>query len=117
MPEPILVYVTCPDGNVADSIGRTAVDERLAACANLLTGMRSIYRWQGSIESADETVLILKTTRDRWTDLEARLRELHPYAVPCIVALPIIAGSAAFLAWLDAETRPSPGLPTFSPTG
>ncbi|GDY14903.1 divalent-cation tolerance protein CutA [Planctomycetota bacterium] len=107
MPEPILVYVTCPDEQVAAMLGRIAVDERLAACANLLPGMRSIYRWQGRIDSAEETVLILKSTRIRWADLEARLRALHPYTAPCIVVLPIAAGSAPFLAWLATETGPA----------
>ena len=107
MLEAILVYVTCPDAAVAESIGRTAVDERLAACANLLPGMRSIYRWQGRVESAEEIVLILKSTRDCWIALEGRVRALHPYTVPCIVALPITAGSAPFLAWIEAETGPA----------
>jgi periplasmic divalent cation tolerance protein len=104
----VLVYVTCPDAAVAESIGRTAVDERLAACANLLPAMRSIYRWQGRIESSAETVLILKSTMACWTALEARVRALHPYSLPAIVALPIAAGSAPFLAWIAAETGPSP---------
>ncbi len=102
----LLVYVTAPDKAVADRIARTVVEERLAACANLLEGMHSVYRWQGSIEEAREVACLFKTTADRREDLFARVRELHPYEVPCIVALPIYAGSASFLEWLTAETRP-----------
>jgi periplasmic divalent cation tolerance protein len=103
------IYVTCPDQTVADVIARGAVEARLAACANLLPGMRSVYRWQGEVESADEVVLLLKTIESRLPELMAWVRVRHPYRTPCIVALPIVAGDADFLAWIAAETKPASG--------
>lgn len=100
MPAYRLLYVTCPDVVVAQRIADTVVEERLAACANLLPGMRSVYRWQGKVEHADEAVLILKTTARRTAALIRRVKTLHPYEVPCIVALPISGGYAPFLAWV-----------------
>jgi periplasmic divalent cation tolerance protein len=104
MTDAIFVYVTAPDLDTADRIGTALVEERLAACANLLPGMRSIYRWQGAVERADETVLLLKTQRSRFDALESRVRALHPYDTPCIVALPIAQGSAPYLDWIESET-------------
>jgi len=103
-PDPITVFVTCPDSGTAESIARAVVAEGLAACANLLPGMRSIYRWQGAVEEATEVVLLLKSRRDLFDRLERRIRDLHPYDVPCIVAWPIIAGHKPYLEWLTAET-------------
>lgn len=107
MPETCLVYVTTPSPEIADRLAEAAVAERLAACANVLAGHRSVYRWQGEIERADETALLLKTARDRLDALTARIRELHPYDEPCVIALPIVGGSASFLGWIEAETRAS----------
>jgi periplasmic divalent cation tolerance protein len=84
------------------------VEERLAACAQVLGPLTSTYRWQGAVETADEWYCHLKTTAERWPALEARLRALHPYDVPEIIALPIAAGSRAYLDWITAETRPDP---------
>jgi periplasmic divalent cation tolerance protein len=100
----IFVYVTAPDLDVAERIGTAIVEEGLAACANLLPGMRSIYRWKGAVERADEIVVLLKTTPSRFDALEARVRELHPHETPCVVALPITQGSAPYLDWIAAET-------------
>ena len=99
------IYVTTPDAATAERIGRTLVEERLAACANILPAMRSIYRWKGAVEQADEAVLILKTAADRVSALTERVAALHPYETPCIVALPIAAGNPAYLDWITAETH------------
>lgn len=99
-------YVTCASVEEALRIGRAAVEERLAACANVLPGLASIYRWQGRIESGQEAALILKTRAELVDPLTARVRALHSYSVPCVVALPIVAGNPTYLAWLVAETEP-----------
>ena len=116
LPRPEPVGVTQPDGVLlalttvgsreqADAIARTLVEERLAACVNLLAGCSSVYRWQGAIEQADETLLVVKTTRKRWRDFEARLRELHPYELPEILAVAPDAVLPAYASWVIAETR------------
>ena len=99
-------HETFPDLDVAERIGTAIVEEGLAACANLLPGVRSIYRWKGAVERADEIVLLLKTTPSRFDALEARVRELHPHETPCVVALPINRGSAPYLDWIVDETSP-----------
>ena len=80
------------------------VEERLAACVSRVDGMVSLFRWQGALEQADESLLLVKTTSARYPALETRLRQLHPYDVPEILALPLLAGSAPYLDWLAAET-------------
>ena len=103
--EPVLLYVTAATIDAARKMARIAVEERLAACANLIEGMTAIYRWNGALQEEREVVLLLKTTADRQEALIARLRELHDYDVPCIVALPIVAGNPDFLKWVGDETR------------
>ena len=100
----VLVYVTAPDRDSARAMGRAMVEQRLAACANVIGGMTAIVRWNDAIEEATEAVLILKTTEERVATLTERLRGLHPYELPCIVALPINGGNPDFLAWIAAET-------------
>ncbi|MGH7091107.1 MAG: divalent-cation tolerance protein CutA [Stellaceae bacterium] len=100
----LFVYATAADAAEAERIGRTLVAERLVACANVLPAMRSIYRWQGKIEEADEAVLILKTQATRLSALIARMKELHSYEVPCIEAIEIKEGNPEFLAWVERET-------------
>ena len=100
----IFVYMTVPTPDEAHRIGRILVEERLAACANLLPGMTSIYRWQGKVEQAGEVVVIGKTRADLFDRLEARVKELHGYDCPCIVALPLSRGHAPYLDWIAAET-------------
>lgn len=95
------VYVTVGSEDEARRLAEAAVAEGLAACANILRGMQSIYRWQGEICHDTETVLILKTTAARFPDLRARLADLHSYECPCIVALPIVAGHEPYLDWLQ----------------
>lgn len=101
-----LVYVTAPTLAEAESLARLAVEGRLAACANILPGMRSLYWWQGKLESADETVLLLKTTAELAPALIRALTEAHSYDCPCVVALPIATGNPDFLRWIEAETGP-----------
>lgn len=101
-----LVYVTAPTLAEAESLARLAVEGRLAACANILPGMRSLYWWQGRLESADETVLLLKTTAELAPALIRALTEAHSYDCPCVVAVPIATGNPDFLRWIEAETGP-----------
>ena len=96
----IFIYVTHPDAAAAASLGRALVESRLAACANILPGMQTVYRWQGEIETATEAVMIVKTHARLFDAVAAHVRSNHPYACPCIVALPVIAGEPAYLAWL-----------------
>jgi periplasmic divalent cation tolerance protein len=100
-------YVTARSREEALTIGRTVVQERLAACANMLDGMTSIYWWRGALEQATEAVLILKTRAELVERLTARIRELHTYECPCVVALPIAAGNPDYLDWIARETAPS----------
>lgn len=100
----LVVYCTCPDQVVAERIAEAVVSERLAACVNLIPGMTSIYRWEGQIQRDAELLLIIKTRCSVYPKLEARIIELHPYRVPEIIALPMQAGSAAYLAWIADNT-------------
>jgi len=100
------LYVTAPDRAVALDLARDLVGARLAACANVSTGVTSVYRWQGRVEQDDECVLVLKTTAARVEDATRRLVERHPYECPCVVALPIEAGHGPFLAWIRDEVAP-----------
>lgn len=97
-------YLTCASEGEALRIGRAVVEARLAACANLVPGLVSIYHWQGRIETGRECGLVLKTRADLVEALVDRVRSMHSYSVPCVVALPILAGNPDYLAWLAAET-------------
>lgn len=105
MTHKIVVFCTCESEEQAEKLARLAVERHLAACANIVPGVRSIYRWQGAMEDAREFLLIFKTTEERFEELSRALREAHSYEVPEIVAMPVVAGSPAYLAWLEAETR------------
>lgn len=100
-----LIYITTENAEEARSIGRALVEAGLAACANVLGPMTSIYRWEGAVQEGAETVLIAKTTVARVEALTAKVRALHSYDCPCIVALPVEGGNPAFLEWIAAETR------------
>ena len=103
------VYVTAGSEEEARRIASAAVQERLAACANMFAGMRSVYRWEGKVAEDDEVVLILKTTGALLDPLMERIRALHSYDCPCIVAWPITAGNPPFLRWIEQETaEPGP---------
>lgn len=99
----ILVYITVPDLSVARRIGKNLVEQRLAACANILPAMESFYWWKGAVQSDQEVVLIVKTRAALLKPLTDRVVVLHPYDVPCIVALPIQGGYDPFLRWIEAE--------------
>lgn len=101
-----VVLTTCPDAVTARRIARTLVEERLAACGNVVPGLTSIYRWQGAVETADECLLILKTREDRIPALAARLGALHPYDVPEVLALPVADGTGPYVAWVREEAGP-----------
>jgi periplasmic divalent cation tolerance protein len=96
-----IVLTTCPDVASAERIARTLVEEELAACVNILPPMRSIYRWQGKIEDASEQLLVIKSATARFPAIRDRLRALHPYELPEIIAVPIVDGLPAYLAWLN----------------
>ncbi len=98
------VYVTTANIAEAKMIGKELVSERLAACVNIIDGMESIYRWEGKICDGVETILIAKSTSACVTELIEKVKALHSYTCPCIVALPIAAGNPGFLDWLDRET-------------
>jgi periplasmic divalent cation tolerance protein len=99
-----MLYVTAGSRDEALKIGRVLVTEKLAACANVLGEATSIYRWQGKIEEAQETVLIAKTRKGLADKALKRIQELHSYDVPCGVVYDMTAGLPAYLAWIDAET-------------
>ena len=105
----VLLYVTASDEDEASRIGRVLVDERLVACANVITGMRAIYRWQGAVQDEGEAVLIAKTQDSLAETATARIKALHSYEVPCVVVLPISGGNEDFLQWIEAETGSSEG--------
>jgi periplasmic divalent cation tolerance protein len=99
-----LIFCTCPDETTAGGIAEALVDERLAACANLLPGITSIYRWEGQIQRDPEVLLLIKTTRDRVSALTERLRVLHPYEIPEIIAVPVTEGLPDYLSWVTTCT-------------
>jgi len=105
MEDALVVLVTAPSPDQAAELARALVEERLAACGNVLPAIRSIYRWEGKVHDDAEALLVLKTTRGRFEALRERVIALHPYDVPEVLALPVAAGSAPYLAWLAAETR------------
>ncbi len=98
--EYILVITTCPDAAVAENIARALLDQRLAACVNLLPGGVSMYHWEGAIERAEEIVLMIKTSRSRYALIEDSIRKLHPYELPEVISVPIEAGSEEYLGWI-----------------
>lgn len=101
-----LLYATFPSLESARSVGRAVVEARLAACANILPAMRSIYRWEGRMEEADEVVLLLKTTAEAAEAAVAAVRARHPYELPAILVLTVDGGDAAFLQWVADEVAP-----------
>ena len=99
----IVVLSTCGSAQEAASVARALVERRLAACVNIVAGVRSVYRWKGALEEADEWLLVIKSSRDLLERLEEELRKVHSYETPEIVALEIVAGSEGYLEWMDAE--------------
>ncbi|MAG93861.1 MAG: divalent-cation tolerance protein CutA [Planctomycetaceae bacterium] len=99
-----VVYVTVGNRDEAAAIGRSLVETRLVACANLLEGVTSIYRWEDAIHEDGETLLVMKTQTALVEDVVARIRELHTYECPCVVSWPIHAANPDYLAWIETET-------------
>ncbi|MCK6387836.1 MAG: divalent-cation tolerance protein CutA [Zoogloea sp.] len=106
MPDTLLVLTNLPDAASAERIARLLVEQRLAACVNILAPCTSVYRWNDALETAAEVPLLIKTTRARYPALQAALAEAHPYELPEIVAVPLEAGLPAYLAWVATETTP-----------
>lgn len=104
MSDVLLVLTNCPDADCAERIARALVDAGFAACVNQLAPVRSTYRWQGAVEQATEVPLFIKTTAARYAEVEAAIRRLHPYDVPEVVAVPVVAGFAPYLRWVEEET-------------
>lgn len=100
-----LIYMTAPSRDEALKIARVLVEERLAACANVLGGITSIYWWDGKVNQEGEVALTAKTRVGQVEALIARVRAIHPYDCPCVVAMPIVAGNPAFLEWIGQETK------------
>ncbi|MBV9304294.1 MAG: divalent-cation tolerance protein CutA [Acidobacteriaceae bacterium] len=103
MNDAVVVLCTCGKENEALKIANAVIEERLAACANVLPPLQSVYRWQDKIETAQEILILIKTTREHFPAVRDRLAELHTYDTPEIVALPIIDGSEKYLAWLREQ--------------
>ena len=102
----LIVLTNLPDAASARTLAALLVEQRLAACVNILAPCRSVYRWQGKIEDASEVPLLIKTTAARYAALEAAIRAGHPYELPEIVAVPLASGLPEYLAWVAAETTP-----------
>jgi len=103
----LLVITNLPDRASAEALAAALVERRVAACVNVMSPCRSVYRWRGAIEHAEEHPLFAKTSADRFEDLQEVVRELHPYELPEIIAVRLDAGLPAYLAWVAAETRPT----------
>ncbi len=105
MTEYVVVYVTAPGEEEAERIAKTLVENKLAACVNIVRNVRSIYRWQGKIEDENEALMIVKTRRKHFGRVSETVKQLHSYSVPEIIALPVVEGSGEYLAWLGEETK------------
>jgi periplasmic divalent cation tolerance protein len=104
----LLVLCTVPDRECADQIAGVLVSERLAACVNILPGIASVYQWKGNVETGEEHLLLIKTGKGAYEPLEQRIRALHPYELPEIIAVPIQAGQKDYIKWIeDSLTTPS----------
>ncbi len=101
------VYVTCASEAEARHIAQAAVTQRLAACANIIPGMTSMYWWEGKVQHDAETVLVLKTTPDAYPRLERLVVDLHSYSVPCVLAVPVMQGNPPYIEWVHQNVMPS----------
>ncbi|MCS7044444.1 MAG: divalent-cation tolerance protein CutA [Bryobacteraceae bacterium] len=106
MTDKIIVLTTCSSEEEAGRLARLLVEERLAACVQILAPMRSVYRWRGALEESEERLLVIKSRRGLFGTLSRRLRAAHSYEVPEILAVPVIDGSEDYLLWMDSELRP-----------
>ena len=103
MTDKIVVFSTAASADEAEAIARRLVEERLAACVNVVTGVRSFYRWKDRIENSPEWLLVIKSSRGRFEALLAALEKLHSYEVPEVIALPVVEGAANYLNWMEGE--------------
>ncbi|MFN0100741.1 MAG: divalent-cation tolerance protein CutA [Bryobacteraceae bacterium] len=110
MTDKVIVFSTCPSREEAKRIAKGLVEERLAACVNVIDGVESVYRWQGSVQESDEVMLVVKSRRDLLGRLQERLANMHSYEVPEAIAIPVVDGLPAYLEWLERELDP-PGKP------
>jgi periplasmic divalent cation tolerance protein len=101
----LLVFTNLPERTAAERLAQTLVEKQLAACVNILAPCRSVYRWKGAVQHAEEHPMLIKTTRERYAALERELRTGHPYELPEIIAVPIERGLPAYLEWVAAETK------------
>ena len=102
---PLLIMSNVPDAGLAKQIANALIEARAAACVNILANCESVYRWQGTVETATEIPLLIKTSASAYPRVERILREYHPYAVPEVIAIPITHGLPAYLAWVTTETE------------
>lgn len=105
MTDKIVVLSTCGSAEEAEKIATTLVEAQVAACVNIVPGMRSIYGWKGAVERATEWMLLIKTRRELFARVEEEMRKLHSYQVPELIALPVVEGSESYLAWIDGEVK------------
>lgn len=103
--KPIVVLLTCPTAEVAEKIGKTLIEDRLAACVQIGQPIQSIYRWNGVIEKGTEVSVSIKTQESCFDALCLKIGQIHPFEIPQIISIPISRGTEAYLAWLDQETR------------
>ncbi|HZS53696.1 MAG TPA: divalent-cation tolerance protein CutA [Bryobacteraceae bacterium] len=106
MSDAVVVLSTCASRDEAERIANALVNDRLAACVQLLPPIQSIYRWQGAVERAEEILILIKSTSAQFPRLEQRIMELHSYETPEIIAIPVVAGAAKYLAWLRETLKP-----------
>jgi periplasmic divalent cation tolerance protein len=106
--ETLLVMTTLPDQGAAEKLAQALIEARMAACVNVLAPCRSVYRWQGAVETASEVPLLIKTSAARYAALQAAIRSAHPYELPEIIAVPIAHGLPDYLAWVHAATTLEP---------
>jgi periplasmic divalent cation tolerance protein len=107
----VMVLTTAPDAATADRIAAALVERRLAACVNVVPGIRSTYRWKGTVERADESLLLIKTTRAGVVALKAEIAGIHPYEVPEVVVIPAVEGADAYLRWVVENVGDPGGIP------
>lgn len=103
-PQYLLVLSTCPESAVAEKIANELVQDRLAACVQIIPGVQSFFRWAGKVDNQDELLMFIKTTADKYGELEMKIKTLHPYELPEIIAVPISTGFSDYLSWIEDNT-------------
>jgi periplasmic divalent cation tolerance protein len=105
MEDALLILTNMPDAQSAQSMAHSLVELKLAACVNILPGVKSVYRWQGNVEQAGEVTLLIKSTQARYAEIEEAIKSMHTYSVPEIIAVPIVKGLPAYLNWITQEMK------------